>query len=216
MANLNQAIKLRSEDTSKVVLNYDTLIWSSIAFIIIIILFSVLLSILIMKLHRNSKKPKPFGTPLITSKKDIYAITDNLPEKTQKSCFSSKFFTPLRKKLDKFLWQMYRNKTVYHQARTQEKNQPQESTVQLKKATSKLYKTESNINYYVPNQSIQAELNMSYNSNYTNSPGISANACPINTVKKRKKFDLFIVYNKLDCDLVHNIITPILRGKSSF
>lgn len=165
-----------------------------------------------MKLHKNSRKPKPLDTPLLKNKKDVYAITNNMPEKKQTNCFSNNFFTPLRKKLDKFLWQMYRSKTVYHQARTHEKNQPQESTVKLKKVASKLYKTESNVNYYVPNLNIQTELNMSYNSNYTNSSGLSTSTCSANSVKKCKKFDLFIVYNKLDSDLVHNIITPILRG----
>lgn len=173
-----------------------------------------------MKLHRNSKRT--FNSPLKLDKKELYATTDDVNKHSlaQTYCLRTKFYTSLRKKINYFLDRIYRPKCVYHQANLHAKIPQDMSSTQkapeaptklpspagqkksnyLKQTCLQIQKIESN-NLYMPHQTKR--------NNYTRGPQIK-------NPKKNSKCDIFIVYNKLDSDLVHNVITPILRGKLLF
>ncbi len=128
---------------SFIILNYNTIIAGSALFIFILILFSIMLTVLVIKLQRSKK-----NNLLLKDQSE----TKNCQWKSLRSLFKT-----IRNKMNRFMSQKSDSKVIHYE------------------------QSIKNTRVYVhPNED---------------------------------DYDIFIVYNKLDSDLVHNVIAPILRSK---
>ena len=145
---------LKNDESSLIILNYSTIVWSSIGFILILVLFSMLLSVLIAKLVRNRKLEEVSHTGVTTNlspvkllkhtKKDVnnkrtllYANT-SLATNPKNGYFKWKLWKSLKKKFNYFLGQSYMTtKCEYSQASNLQVKIPEE--ISDTKVQSNLY-----------------------------------------------------------------------------
>ena len=205
-----------------VVLNFNTIVWSSISLILALILFTSLLSVLVLKLYRSSRRSRhatksSFSPPLIVSKKKELYVTTREPPTVPNASPSTSIFNSLRKKINYFVSYLIRKpKVVYQQANLQvklpkEQQQFCKAPITISKPGSPHYYGPCNVYsnsklYSQPNSRSDSLTSATSSNSQSGSSNRSSNG--------GSQQDLFIVYNKLDSDLVHNIITPILKGKS--
>jgi len=120
------AISLKRTDderSSVIILNYSTIAWSTLAFVVTLFIFSVLLSVLVAKLVRNKKEQSRLvNSPvrLIKHEKALYATTASLPasnrKRKKKRCFKSEVWKSLKKKFRSFLGKFQSQKLQNKQA----------------------------------------------------------------------------------------------------
>jgi len=106
----NSLKRIDSDRDSVIVFNYSTILWSSLAFIFTLLIFSILCSVLVAKLIRNKKKQtRLIDSPvrLIRHEKALYATTNNFVPSgrrlKKKTYFKSKFWKSLKQKFRCFV-----------------------------------------------------------------------------------------------------------------